>query len=115
MGIFKNREQVNIDPATGERLMPGEIIVGERYGQSTENWEVPKAETAQEAIGLARTALMVFAGIDGDMYKAEGLTEEEITETRQFSFECKLVLFGWRESWGEKPSLAEIEQSVQAG
>lgn len=94
--------------------MPGEIIVGDRYTHSTENWEVPKAETAQEAVGLARNALMLFSGMDGEMYEAEGLSQEEITEARQFSFECNLELFGWKESWGEKPSLSEIEQNAQA-
>ncbi len=109
MGLFSRQERVNIDPVSGERLSPGEIIVGERYSHSTENYEVPKAETPEQAIGLARTAMMMFSGMDNDMFKAEGLGEKEIADSRQLSFESNLGLFGWRSDWGDKPSLAEIE------
>ncbi len=109
MGLFNKNKGLRFDHISGEELLPGEILVGERYNHSPENYEVPKAETPEEAAGLALTATMVFSGIDADMYRAEGLSAEEITKTRQFSFECKLELFGWKSEWGDKPLLVDIE------
>lgn len=69
MGIL-GKEQPNIDPVSSEVLPAGEILVGDRFSHSTENYELPPEMEAQIAAagpltefqnGQIRTELIVRA------------------------------------------------------